>query len=352
MDCFAYFWALMPRVSIVILNWNGLYYLQRFLPSVLATQYDNLEIVLADNASTDTSVGFVQENFPSVTIIRLEKNLGFAGGYNEALKQVEADYFVLLNSDVAVSAGWVQPVIELMEADKSIGAVQPKILMETQRNRFEYAGASGGWIDALGYPFARGRVFDDCEEDQGQYNDAQPVFWASGAAMFVRAAIFRSCGGFDAGFFAHMEEIDLCWRMQRAGYKMMVCPQSVVYHVGGGTLPKGNERKVFLNYRNNLVMLSKNMPVLDLCWKLPVRFGLDALSAWKGLLAGDAVYFWAVLKAHLAFVRWLLAGPKEKGAVRSPRKVSLTGYYAGSVVWAYFVRKRRKFSEIVLHKPV
>lgn len=342
----------MPRVSIVILNWNGRYYLERFLPSVLATQYGNLEVVLADNASTDDSVAYVQSHFPSVKMVRLTENLGFAGGYNEALKSVEADYFVLLNSDVEVTPGWVAPVIDCMEKDRTIAACQPKILMETSKARFEYAGASGGWIDGLGYPFARGRVFDECEEDHGQYDDAVPVFWASGAAMFVRAAVFRACGGFDAGFFAHMEEIDLCWRMQRAGYRVMVCPASVVYHVGGGTLPKGNERKVFLNYRNNLVMLAKNMPVPDLCWKLPLRFVLDAVSAWKSLLGGEMVYFRAVLKAHLAFLRWLLQGKKKAVLKNLPRRVSLTGYYGGSVVWAYFVRKRRKFSEIVLHKPV
>ncbi len=225
-------------------------------------------------------------------------NGGFAKGYNDALKQVKSDYYVLLNSDVEVQPGWVSPVIDLMESDATIGACQPKILTESNRNLFEYAGASGGWIDALGYPFARGRIFDHCEEDAGQYNEQSLVFWASGAAMFVRANVYHQCGGLDEYFFAHMEEIDLCWRMQLAGYKIMACPQAIVYHVGGGTLPKGNARKVYLNFRNNLIMLYKNLPPGQLLWKLPLRLALDAVTAWKGLFAGDGTYFIAVLKAH------------------------------------------------------
>lgn len=340
-----------PKVSIVILNWNGQAYLQRFLPSVLATRYGNCEIIVADNGSTDNSISWLREQHPGVRVIIMPQNGGFAKGYNDALKQVAADYYVLLNSDVEVQPGWIAPVIDLMEADKLIGACQPKILMEGRRNMFEYAGAAGGWIDFLGYPFARGRVFDVCEEDKGQYDDTAAVFWASGAALFVRAGVYHACGGLDEYFFAHMEEIDLCWRMQLAGYKIMVCPASVVYHVGGGTLPKGNERKVFLNFRNNLVMLCKNMPRQQLLWKLPLRLLLDAITAWKGLLAGEGAYFIAILKAHAGFVKWLFIkqGAGWMPAIRSGR---LNGWLNKSIVWAYFVRGKRKFSEIIVHKPV
>ncbi|MBS1562909.1 MAG: glycosyltransferase family 2 protein, partial [Bacteroidetes bacterium] len=220
-----------PKVAIVILNWNGTHHLRRFLPSVSHSTYSNFEIVVADNASTDDSVSFLQAHYPQVRIVRLPENFGFAGGYNRALKQVEADYYILLNSDVEVQAGWIEPVIALMESDPAIGAAQPKLLMERHRELFEYAGAAGGWLDSLGYPFARGRIFDICEKDEGQYDDIAPIFWASGAAMFVRSKVYHDCGGLDEYFFAHQEEIDLCWRIQLAGYRIMVCPASVVYHV-------------------------------------------------------------------------------------------------------------------------
>jgi len=342
---------LAPKVSIVILNWNGQAYLQRFLPSVLATRYGNCEIIVADNGSTDNSISWLREQHPGVRVIIMPQNGGFAKGYNDALKQVAADYYVLLNSDVEVQPGWIAPVIDLMEADKLIGACQPKILMEGRRDMFEYAGAAGGWIDFLGYPFARGRVFDVCEEDKGQYDDTAAVFWASGAALFVRAGVYHACGGLDEYFFAHMEEIDLCWRMQLAGYKIMVCPASVVYHVGGGTLPKGNERKVFLNFRNNLVMLCKNLPRQQLLWKLPLRLLLDAITAWKGLLAGEGAYFIAILKAHAGFVKWLFI-KQGAGWMPASRSGRLNGWLNKSIVWAYFVRGKRKFSEIIVHKPV
>ena len=341
----------MPTVAIVILNWNGKHYLQQFLPSVLAASSADHEVIVADNASSDDSVAWLQQNHPAVRIILLKQNFGFAKGYNEALKQVKADYYVLLNSDVEVQPGWIKPIIELMEADKMIGACQPKILMERNHGLFEYAGAAGGWMDGLGYPFARGRVFDECEEDLGQYNDTALVFWASGAAIFVQSSVYHSCGGLDEYFFAHMEEIDLCWRMQLAGYKVMVCPSSVVYHVGGGTLPKGNQRKVYLNFRNNLIMLAKNMPFQQLIWKLPLRFGLDALVAWKSLFQGDGGYFMAVLKAHCGFIYWRLF-KRRLSVMPVNKKGPLQGWLNKSIVWAYFVRGRRKFSEIVAHKPV
>ena len=335
-----------PSVAVVILNWNGRNFLQQFLPSVLASTYTNLRVIVADNASTDDSVQFVQHTFPSVELLISKENYGFAKGYNFFLQQVKADYYVLLNSDVEVTANWIEPIIDLMEADKTIAACQPKILSFHQKDEFEYAGASGGWIDALGYPFSRGRVFDVLEKDNGQYNDATEIFWASGASLFIRAEQFQAMNGFDEFFFAHQEEIDLCWRLQRSGYKIYVCPQSVLYHVGGGTLPTGSSKKVFLNFRNNLVMICKNLPWSELWWKLPFRIGLDIVSAWKELLAGKPGYWLAVVKAHFAFIGWVF---KRRQA--SPNIYpSLKTVYKGSVVWQYFVRKKQFFSEIV--KPV
>lgn len=335
-----------PSVAVVILNWNGRNYLQQFLPSVMQSTYPNLKVVVADNASTDGSVSFLQQQYPSIQIIQNSKNEGFAKGYNTALKQVEADYFVLLNSDIEVTPAWIEPVIELMEVDKEIAACQPKLLSYNCKTQFEYAGASGGWIDKYGYPFSRGRIFDRCEDDNGQYDDMQQIFWASGAAFFVRTNAFKQMNGFDGYFFAHQEEIDLCWRMQLAGYKIFVCPQSVVYHVGGGTLPKGNSLKTFLNYRNNLIMLCKNFSLAEAVWKIPYRIALDAISAWKALLSGDAGYWLAVLKAHGAFFNWLFFyGNKTHFPVTKSHKP--VGVYSKNIVWQYFVNKKRRFSEII-----
>lgn len=335
-----------PLVSIVILNWNGRKFLEQFLPSVFASTYSNFNIVVADNASTDDSIPFLQSYFPLVKVIPLSKNFGFAQGYNEALKQVQSDYYVLLNSDVEVSPSWIEPVIRLMENDEKIGACQPKLLQYGSRGNFEYSGASGGWIDLLGYPFARGRIFDNCEPDKGQYDAVEPVFWSSGAAMFVRARLYHELGGLDEYFFAHQEEIDFCWRLQRAGYKVYCCPESVVYHVGGGTLPKGNSRKVFLNFRNNLIMMMKNMHFSEAIWKIPFRVLLDIVSALKSLVAGEGGYFAAVFKAHMAFFRWCLVVGRRKDHL--PRRgYQLYGYLKKSVVWAHFVKGKKTFSEIV-----
>jgi GT2 family glycosyltransferase len=340
--------SLNPTIAIVILNWNGRNYLEQFLPSVIASTYSPIQIVVADNDSTDDSVVFLQQHYPGINIIRLTKNYGFAKGYNEALKQVDADYYVLLNSDVEVQPGWIEPVIELMESDASIGACQPKILTYCDKTVFEYAGGAGGWLDEYAYPFARGRVFDYCEEDTGQYDSIAPIFWASGAAMFIRARLYHELGGLDEYFFAHQEEIDLCWRIQLAGYTVMACPASVVYHVGGGTLPKGNERKVFLNFRNNLIMLAKNLPAGDVYWKLPFRLLLDAVSAWKSLFGGEATYFIAIMEAHLGFLRWLLLAKKRRQKV--VKNYKLNGLYNKSIVWKHFVSGKTTFSEIVSDK--
>ena len=341
--------SLMPTVAVVILNWNGKKFLEQFLPSVISSTYNNKRIIVADNASSDGSITFVENNFPQVEIIQNESNEGFAKGYNSALKKVEADYYVLLNSDVEVTPGWIEPVIELMLSDSSIAACQPKLLAFNDKSMFEYAGACGGWIDKLGYPFARGRLFEDCEKDKGQYNGAQECFWASGAALFVQSKIYHELGGLDEYFFAHQEEIDLCWRIKLAGYKVFVQPASVVYHVGGGTLPKGNSRKTFLNFRNNLIMLYKNLAVADKWKKIPLRILLDAVAAWKALLGGDGGYFIAVIKAHVHFFKWLFFHRKASLFVKGKKELT-TGIYNGSIVWSYFIKKKKTFLEIVGNK--
>ncbi|HEX4372789.1 MAG TPA: glycosyltransferase family 2 protein [Puia sp.] len=337
------------KVSIIILNWNGRKYLEQFLPSVVKSSYLNKEIIVADNASTDDSIIFLKANYPGVIIISLQKNHGFAQGYNEALKQVQCDYYILLNSDVEVTENWIEPIIELMENDKTIAACQPKILSYNNKKMFEYAGAAGGWIDFLGYPFARGRVVDVCEKDTHQYDTEEAIFWASGAALFVRANAFHEVNGFDNYFFAHMEEIDLCWRLQLAGYNMYACPKSVVYHVGGGTLAKGDPRKVFLNFRNNLIMLAKNLPAMQSIWKIPFRFLLDILSAFKSLLSGDRAYFIAVIKAQLSFIKWSFF-KKKCSVFPKTKKGKLNGWYNKSVVWKYFVSGKKTFAQIVQNK--
>ncbi|MCW3117467.1 MAG: glycosyltransferase family 2 protein [Chitinophagaceae bacterium] len=336
----------MPKVAIVILNWNGLQYLQQFLPSVLASTYKNYDVIVADNASSDDSVLFLQENHPQVRIIKFQQNLGFAKGYNEALKQVDADYYAVLNSDVEVDAGWLEPMAKLLENDVSIAACQPKILSYRDKHLFEYAGAAGGWLDKYGYPFAKGRIFDIVEEDRHQYDKQEPIFWASGAALFIRSRVFHEMNGFDEFFFAHQEEIDLCWRLQLAGYKIYSCPGAVVYHVGGGTLAKGNPQKTYLNFRNNHIMLYKNLPLSEKWWKIPFRIMLDVLSAGKGLLAGDGGYFFAIVRAHLSFIKWLF-GHKDKRFFPQKKVENMGGYYPHNIVWQHFVKKKKYFAEII-----
>ena len=333
----------------MILNYNGKTFLERFLPSVKASTYAHLHIVVADNASTDESLTFLRSAHPDVEILINKTNEGFAKGYNTALRQVKADIFVLLNSDVEVTPNWIEPIVALMVSDKSIAACQPKILDWNNRTRFEYAGAAGGWVDRYGYPFCRGRIFSHCETDHGQYDTVEPVFWASGAAMFVRAAVFYEMGGFDDFFFAHQEEIDLCWRMQLSGYRVFACPASVVYHVGGGTLPQGNPKKTFLNFRNNLIMLYKNYRADERIWKIPYRLGLDAISAWKNLATGNSAYFIAVLKSHIAFAGWCLFHQKESIFPKT-KKGKPAGLYPGNVIWMHFLRGMHTFREIITAK--
>lgn len=335
-----------PKIAIVILNWNGQKYLEKFLPSVTGTAYSNFEVVVADNGSTDESVFFLEKNYPQIRIILFKENLGFAKGYNEALKNVDAEYYAILNSDVEVHPDWLKPAVELLEADKQNAACQPKLLSYSNKSFFEYAGGAGGWLDAFGYPFARGRIFDVCEEDFGQYDTREQIFWVSGAAMIIRSSVYHEMNGFDEYFFAHQEEIDLCWRMQLAGYKLFSCPASLVFHVGGGTLPRGNTLKTYLNFRNNHIMLYKNLPWSQKWWKIPFRILLDELSAWKGLIKGDAGYFLAIFRAHAAFVKWLFFY-QGKSNFPLKRKGKLMGLYNGNLAWAHFVRKKKYFSQIV-----
>jgi hypothetical protein len=336
----------LPKVAIVILNWNGQYYLSKFLPSVLATAYQNMEIIVADNGSTDGSVSFLEKQFPQVKLIRFNENNGFAKGYNMALAQVHADYYAIINSDIEVQPDWLTPVINLLEQDKMNAACQPKLLSYNNKKIFEYAGGAGGWLDSFGYPFARGRIFDICEEDKGQYDSTERVFWVTGAAMVIRSNVFHEMKGFDEYFFAHQEEIDLCWRMQFAGYSLYCCPSSVVYHVGGGTLPRGNSLKTYLNFRNNQIMLYKNLPWSQKWWKIPFRIFLDAVSAWKGLFVGDGGYFLSILRAHFSFLKWILF--RQKQSVFPVKKDGKpVGVYKGNLVWEHFVKGKKYFSQLI-----
>lgn len=322
----------MSRVKVVILNWNGRAHLEHYLPSVVRHTMPQYGVVVADNGSTDTSLEYVAEAFPQVEIVRLDRNYGFAEGYNRALREVEAEYFVLLNSDVEVSEGWCEKLVEALDADPQLAAVAPKLLADTDRERFEYAGASGGFIDILGYPFCRGRILSITELDEGQYDDPRDVFWASGAAFACRAEVFKSEGGFDGDFFAHMEEIDLCWRMQSSGYRIGVEPRSTVYHLGGGTLSALSPRKTMLNHRNNLAMLYKNLPMGHLLWVLPVRLVLDGVAAASYLAKGQWSCVKAVWQAHVGFCRMLPALRAKRAAERAKRAKLPTTIYRGSVI--------------------
>lgn len=335
-----------PKVAVVILNWNGRKYLEKFLPSIINSSYNNFEIIVADNCSSDDSVTFLHQTYPDIRIIQFDKNYGFAKGYNKALRQIESEYYVILNSDVEVQIRWLEPMVELLESDQTIAACQPKILSYTDRDTFEYAGAAGGWLDKYGYPFAKGRVFDVFEKDKGQYDQTEPIFWASGAALFIRSKTFHEMEGFDDYFFAHQEEIDLCWRMQLAGYRIYSCPLSVVHHIGGGTLHKSNSLKTFLNFRNNRIMLSKNLPFTRKLWVMPVRSFFDGLSAWKGLLTGDPGYFVAIIRAHIAFLIWWLFN-RKRSVFPADRKGKLYGFLQKNIAWQHFVKKKKYFSEIV-----
>ena len=333
----------MKKAAVVILNWNGRDFLARFLPFVVTHSTEDADIVVIDNGSTDDSVVFLTQNFPSVFIVRNEENLGFAGGYNEGLKQIRNDYYILLNSDVEVTEGWLKPILSHMDCQPTVVACQPLLRAFHDRESFEYAGGAGGYIDRLGYPFCRGRLFQHLEKDEGQYNDLREIFWATGACMFIRRSAFEEAGGFDAGFFAHMEEIDLCWRLKNMGYKVIVVPGSVVYHVGGGTLPRKSSRKTYLNMRNNGLMLIKNLPLHRLPWVLTIRFVLDIAAAFKFLVDGGWGDFWAVFRAHGNI---LASFPTTLARRRNLQHQKVSSIYNRSIVWDYFVKGIRKFSQL------
>ncbi len=338
----------MKKVSVVILNWNGAEMLRRFLPSVVRYSSGNdVEVCVADNASADESRAVVEKEFPSVRLICLDRNYGFADGYNKALEQVEARYAVLLNSDVEVTEGWLDTLVDYMDAHPDVAACQPKLLSFRDRKRFEYAGAAGGFIDRYGYPFCRGRIFDVVETDEGQYDTPVSVFWATGAALLVRLDIYRSAGGLDGRFFAHMEEIDLCWRLRSRGYSLVCVPASVVYHVGGATLKKENPRKTYLNFRNNMLMLYKNLPEAELDHVLSVRKVLDYMAAVSFLLKGERANFKAVLKARRDFRQMLpsFVADRKENLLKSATN-NIPERFRFSVLWRSKVKRKKTFSRL------
>lgn len=338
----------MNKIAIVILNWNGKELLQKFLPSVLLhSQREWAEVIVADNASNDDSVAFLEHEHPDVKLIKLDCNYGFANGYNKALQQLEHAYFVLLNSDVEVTENWLDPIYRQFENQPKIAAAQPKIKSWHQKSKFEYAGASGGFIDHLGYPFCRGRILHQLEEDEGQYDCNADVFWASGAALFIRAEVYKKLGGLDADFFAHMEEIDLCWRIKNQDYRIVCNPNSIVYHVGGATLPTHHSRKLYLNFRNNLLMLYKNLHGKKLWAVLFIRFFLDGLAALKLLLKGELSKFVAVFKAYISFCSMLgsFREKRKKNLLVSKRKKHFE-IYKRSMILDFYLRKKTHFSDL------
>jgi GT2 family glycosyltransferase len=334
------------KTAVVILCWNGKKFLEEFLPSVVQYQQADSDIVVADNASEDDSLIYLKKAFPSVKIIELEKNFGFAEGYNQAIRKIDSEFIVLLNQDVAVTENWLSPMVMMMEKDASIGAVQPRIRSHLQPAKFEYAGAAGGWIDRYGYTFCRGRIFDAVEADNDQYNEPAEIFWTSGACMIVRKKIYEQLGGLDASFFAHMEEIDFCWRLKNAGFKNMYCPHSIVYHLGGGSLAHGNPLKTYLNFRNNLIMMWKNLPPENRLSILLMRMLLDQIAALQALAGFRFSEIVAIWRACYHFVKYSKSNKKKSQSISSSF-LNLHGVYNGSVVWEYFITRRKEFKDIV-----
>lgn len=334
----------MKKLAIVILNYNGEEMLKRFIPTLLNCSQD-VEIVVADNASDDNSVATMQRCHPEVRIIKLQKNWGFAEGYNRALKHVDAKYYLLLNSDVEVTEGWLDPLLSIMETDPSIAACQPKLLDYKRKTHFEYAGASGGFMDCYGYPYCRGRIFNTVEEDKGQYDTPCEIFWATGAALLVRSNCYWEVGGLDGRFFAHMEEIDFCWRLRARGHRIVCIPRSAVFHVGGATLSRSNPRKTFLNFRNNLLMLYKNLPAQRLRRVMMMRAFLDYVAAVKFLLSGDIKDFKAVVKARREYRKMRHDFlPDRIENIRCAVCENIPQMSNRSILWEYYVKGNRRFS--------
>ncbi len=334
----------LPKVSVVILSWNGLDYLKQYLPTVLDTPYPNMEVIVADNKSTDETIPYVSAHFPKVKIIALEKNYGFAEGYNQAIAKLDSEYIVLLNQDVDTHGNWIEPMVKMMMNDAAIAAVQPRIRAIINPTEFEYAGAAGGMLDKYGYPFCRGRIFNHIEKDLNQYEEVTEIFWASGACMMVRKSLYQQAGGLDADFFAHMEEIDLCWRFKNMGYKIVYCPDALVYHLGGGSLPQGNPRKTFLNFRNNLALLTKNYRNGSLVKLLVIRFVLDVLAALHFSLRGESGNAVAVIRAIIDFYKnyssWLNKRRILDTTIHQPNK---NGFYPHSILKDFFMLKHKTY---------
>ena len=339
----------MEKLAIVILNWNGEKMLIQYLPSVLQYSRDEATVYVADNVSTDNSLELLCTHFPEVKLVILEKNWGFAEGYNKALKQIEADYYLLLNSDIEVTHHWLTPMIEYLDSHDDVAACQPKLLSIFDKDMFEYAGASGGYLDRFGYPFCRGRIFETVEKDNGQYDYATDILWATGAALMIRAKDYWDAGGLDGRFFAHNEEIDLCWRLRIMGRRIVCLPESYVYHVGGGTLPKGNPMKTFLNFRNNLTMLYKCLPDEELKYVMRWRWWLDYLAAWEMLILkrnlGD---FKAVYRARRAFKRWKKDFADDRVKIQKNRAIKqIPEQKMISLLWQYYAKGRKTFSALI-----
>lgn len=342
-----------PLVYIVILNYNGARFLAQFLPILQAIDYPNYRIIIGDNASKDQSLALLRTDFPQITCIELKHNLGFANGYNQTLEIVrqrlgESAYYVLLNSDVEVEKNWLNPIITAMETDAQLGICQPKILDFSQRNKFEYAGGSGGYVDLLYYSFCRGRIFTHIEQDLGQYENPATIFWASGAALVIRAKLFHDMGGFNPYFFAHQEEIDLCWRVQKQGYKIQVIPQAIVYHIGGGTLAYNNPRKIYLNHRNTLVMIVNNLPFFAYSWRILCRLVIEGIGlASYYLLSGKIKAIIPIWQAHWDFLCWYFGERKRTSAIyRYRAKTKLKGIYKAIFIINYLLFNQRRFSQL------
>lgn len=338
----------MDKVAIVILNWNGEAMMRRYLPSVMKYSCDEAAVYVADNASTDSSLAMLASDFPECRVIMLDRNWGFADGYNKALEQIEAEYYLLLNSDVEVTHHWLTPLVEFMDSHPEVAACQPKLLSEADKDSFEYAGACGGYIDRYGYPFCCGRIFDSVERDDGQYDYRHEILWASGAAMMVRSVDYWAAGGLDGRFFAHNEEIDLCWRLRLLGRKIYCIPESYVYHLGGGTLPKGNPMKTFLNFRNNLTMLYKCLPDDELRHVMRVRRWLDYLAAVQMLILGRSFGdFKAVLRARRAFASWKNDFAADRSQIQASAVVkTIPERKSFSLLWRYYVKGQKRFSDL------
>lgn len=334
------------KVAVAILNYNGANWLEKFLSGVIDNSQE-AEVIVIDNASTDNSVTYLKENFPEIRVIVNSNNSGFAGGYNEGLRQIKAEYYVLLNSDIEVSKNWITPVIEYLDNHTNVVAAQPKILAFNDKTKFEHAGASGGFIDHLGYPFCRGRLFTETETDNGQYDDVSNIFWATGACMFVKSEKYWEAGGLDENFFAHMEEIDLCWRLQNRGYEIASIPSSSVYHVGGGTLDYRNPRKTYLNFRNSLYAIHKNWNS-GLFFIIAKRLILDGLAGGKFLLGGDFKHIISIIKAHFSYYKHIPVLRKQRHELkRFNRSIKqLNGVYSKSIVWQFYLKKKTKFEDL------